>query len=497
MNLKIIFLFIALVAFTTFVFAGDFGAPNNNPRPVPNNNPRPVPNNHESRYSATRKFGDLCDNNYQCGSSLKCDMNVYKCVCQTKFQFLKEAHECVFCPQEEGWIIAQGKCIQLNSGDLTWNEASYKCKNSGGFLLEMNNQLSYHESTRFFENATGTTKFFIGLISAGRSISNWTFPVSDIQVASGAPFWKCNNFPNSFVLRLGDPLRDNGKKCAYVDHHQFVATNCDSREDEVTQYVCQKPDFQATKQVVADSKFSKKIKKDWVGRYCVADRECTIGEFCRNSYCACSFGYTRYDNKCQRCAIGFTSLNGQCYRVSTNATDFKSANLDCLAQNAVLLTLDLEDISEYPRNTFKVFEMSGLKNTWVFAAVNGSSNVDNSSTMLRFDRFDASKSFKEFDMGSHPWTEYAVNTCLQNASASANVTNPNGLLASFEPIFNGNIEQSIMYNCLSLNRNLVSQTNCSTPQNYVCQQPFGGFAPSLINELITRVNNEYNFDQRI
>lgn len=344
----------------------------------------------------------------------------------------------------------------------------------------MNNQLSYHESTRFFENATGTTKFFIGLISAGRSISNWTFPVSDIQVASGAPFWKCNNFPNSFAMRLGDPLRDNGKKCAYVDHHQFVATNCDSREDEVTQYVCQKPDFQATKQVVADSKFSKNIQKDWVGRYCVTDRECTTGEFCRNSYCACSFGYTRYDNKCQRCAIGFTSLNGHCYRVSTIATDFKAASLDCLAQNAILLTLDLEDISEYPRNTFKVFEMSRLENTWVFAARN---NETIDSTMLRFDRFVSD--VKELDMGSHPWTEYAVNTCLQNASASAIVTNPNGLLASLALTFESNRIKAKVNNCLSLKGNLVSQTKCCTPQYYVCQQPFGGLAPSLIDEIKT------------
>ena len=127
----------------------------------------------------------------------------------------------------------------------------------------------------------------VGLTSSGRSVSNWTFPISNVPVESDGPSWgACGNFPNSFAVSvLGKPSHLYST-CAYVRDSAFSAVPCNVPDAVVSKYVCQKPEM-----------FKKVQPKETLGNKCKTSAQCSSssgGEYCVDSYCACSYGYHRF-----------------------------------------------------------------------------------------------------------------------------------------------------------------------------------------------------------
>jgi len=247
--------------------------------------------------------------------------------------------------------------------------------------------------------------FYIGLRSKGSftrdKSSKWSFGLSQKEwhrkVTTDGPEWYGVN-----LAIFGSSLRPTD--CALVYRALFVAIECDQNGENrfsPSYYVCQK----------TNSPTYALEASNHVGKACQTEFQCSFNEFCKDYYCACSFGYTRVNGKCQRCPTGWIRSGDSCYQLSEGHSTHQNASQSCIDKNSRLAEIDSSATSDYPIQLMTIVESLDLdKAIWINGVkpLDSTPNVTYHSTHYGTNPIDLSITlWSDYSlMGSFPTTPY-------------------------------------------------------------------------------------------
>jgi hypothetical protein len=359
---------------------------------------------------------------------------------------------CVFCPS--GWKLLHGKCLTAIKTNGSWNEASQMCQESQyGELLKIDepNFTHYLSQVSKLFGFSENTLFFIGLRSKGSfTRDKWSFGLPQKEwhrkVTTDGPEWYGGNYVSAYANVL--PTRSPNSDCAMVVRTLFEAIQCDKPYNLPLYYVCQK----------MNSPTYALEASNHVGKACQTEFQCSFNEFCKDYYCACSFGYTRVNGKCQRCPTGWIRSGDSCYQLSEGHSTHQNASQSCIDKNSRLAEIDSSATSDYPIQLMTIVESLDLdKAIWI----NGVKPLNSTQKVTYHSTHNGTS---PIDLNITPWSDY-------------------GLMGSVNSYFDTR-RQAIASNackCLTVDSltNMIVPEDCTQEKHYLCERTLDEIATDV------------------
>jgi len=361
---------------------------------------------------------------YGCQKGFVCLYN--KCVCPNGYQYSETLGRCLECPGN--WTVFKGLCLNFVLNDTTsfsWDDARTQCLNLGGDLYDVNPETHFEFLDSFVNYKNITTNFYVGVRGSEYGFENFTNVYSSNEIPADGTIWQCNNLKNSLRckcsnLNYNQKLQyceydqenevpfDDGlcKKCTYINTDlQLTPIDC-GNDEQIQAFLCQRKntnnyDYNLNRKSVNQV-------SNYMNKYrCNVDNQCPSGSTCLHNYCACSYGYYPYQDKCVSCPLGWSFNDGYCYYVSKTKTNWVAAARFCLSNKASLANLDRNQYSTFPTRLFHYTDLLDLDEPhWVGGYKDPFSVINNGSYYPDWLRL-----FDQSIIDTKAWIETSLSKC--------------------------------------------------------------------------------------